>query len=79
MPETEYDDADIIAEQEYLLNEARRQREMQLLYQAVLARSREQDELREAYNQWMKYDDENRKNWNKPRTNLGDWDPPKRD
>ena len=61
MPDIEYDDADVIDEQEYLLDQARRQREMQLLYQAVLARSREHDELQAVFSQWMKYDDENRK------------------
>ena len=57
MPDTGSDD-------EYDADNERRQREMQLLYQAVLQRSREQDELREAYNQWMKYDDQNQKKFN---------------
>jgi len=63
MPDTEYDDADVIADQEYLLNEARRQREMRLLYDAIQADIREHDELQAVFSQWMKYSDENDKNW----------------
>ena len=66
MPDTiHYDetDADIIADQEYLLDQARRQREMRLLYEAIQADIREHDELQAVFSQWKKYEDENLKNW----------------
>ena len=60
MPDIESDD-DTAERDEYDAQEAQRQREMQLLYQAVLQRSREHDELQAIFYQFMKYDDENQK------------------
>jgi hypothetical protein len=56
MPDLQHDESDA--------QEAQRQREMQLLYQAVLQRSREHDELQAIFSQFMKYDDENQKQFN---------------
>ena len=60
-PDIESDDE---SDYEYDAQEAQRQREMQLLYQAVLQRSREHDELQAIFSQFMKYDDENQKQFN---------------
>ena len=58
MPDNKHDDE---SDYEYDADNERRQREMQLLYQAVLQRSREHDELQAIFSQFMKYDDENQK------------------
>ena len=63
MPDIESDN-DTAERDEYDAQEAQRQREMQLLYQAVLQRSREHDELQAIFSQFMKYDDENQKKFN---------------
>ena len=68
MPDTNhYDESDDdIVDQEYLLNEAKRQREMRLLYDAIQADIQEHDELQAVFSQWKKYEDENLKNWGHP-------------
>ena len=65
MPDNKHDDE---SDYEYDADNERRQREMQLLYQAVLQRSREHDELQAIFSQFMKYDDENQKKFNQART-----------
>ncbi len=61
MPDLQHDESDNGSDD---AQEAQRQREMQLLYQAVLQRSREHDELQAIFSQFMKYDDENQKQFN---------------
>ena len=61
MPDNKHDDE---SDYEYDADNERRQREMQLLYQAVLQRSREHDQLQAIFSQFMKYDDENQKQFN---------------